>query len=265
LKSLDLISLGKGFNDVPSSFGWELVEWKPIVHQIRFETRVRPDEGFVEVVEVVEVEDDAPEEGVGPKINLDLGTGSGPARDFGESLPLFEDYPGDTLEKVGEVDLDEGPQTPSEPVPPIPTDDILTREGIRQKRIKIPAGHTDLPFVRQFLAQQARSSSPSSRLPSIQSKQTLQPTRKSYQLATQGFSRRSSATKQGPLVIEEIKSSPKGSLTKRSETMTSKQALPIPGSEQASTETSPPTSLEHRSLDLVLKERPHLNRALLQT
>ena len=99
----------------------------------------------MEVVEVVEVEDDAPEEGVGPKINLDLGTGSGPARDFGESLPLFEDYPGDTLEKVGEVDLDEGPQTPSEPVPSIPTDGTLTREGTRKRRIKTPTVRTNLP------------------------------------------------------------------------------------------------------------------------
>ena len=30
-----------------------------------------------------------------------------------ESLPVFEDYPGDTFEKVGEIDLDEGPQAPS--------------------------------------------------------------------------------------------------------------------------------------------------------
>ena len=38
---------------------------------------MRPDEGFVEVCEVVEVEDDS-EEDFGPKIDLDLGTGSKP-------------------------------------------------------------------------------------------------------------------------------------------------------------------------------------------
>jgi len=40
------------------------VEWKPIVHQIRPETGVRLDEGFAEVCEVVEVEDDVSEEGL---------------------------------------------------------------------------------------------------------------------------------------------------------------------------------------------------------
>ena len=60
---------------------------------------------------------------------------------------MFKDYPRDTFKKVGEIDLDEGPQTPSEPVPSIPTDDTLTREGTRKRRIKTPTGHTDLPFV----------------------------------------------------------------------------------------------------------------------
>ena len=68
-------SMGRSLADVPSGFGREFVEWKPIVHQIRFETGMRLDEGFVEVCEVVEVEDDASEEGFGPKIDLDLGTG----------------------------------------------------------------------------------------------------------------------------------------------------------------------------------------------
>jgi len=208
---------------------------------------VKLDKGFVEVCEIVEVEDDASEEGFGPKIDLDLATGSKPVHDFGkvssESLPVFEDYPSDTFEKVDEIDLDEGPKTPSELVPSIPTGETLTREGIKKKRIKTTAGRTNLPFVRKFLAQQARSSSPSSRLPSAQSQQTPTPTRKSYQLAAQGVFRKTSATKQGPLVIEEIESSPEGSPTKGLETAASKQPLPVPGSEQASTKSSPPTSL----------------------
>jgi len=191
------------------------VEWKPLVHQSRSETGVKPAEGFLEVCEVVEVEGDTSKEGFGPKIDLDLGTGSELVRDFGESLPIFENYPRDTFEKVGKIDLDEGPQTPSEPVPPLPTDDILTTEGTRKKRIKTLAGCTDLPLVRKFLAQQPKSSSPLSRLPSIQSKQTHQPTRKSYRLAAQGFSRRSSVTKQGPPVIKKIEFSPEGSSTKK--------------------------------------------------
>jgi len=128
-----------------------------------------------------------------------LGTGSEPVRDFGEvsseSLPVFEDYPGDSFEKVGEIDLDEGPQTPSELVPPIPTGETLIGEGTRKKRIKTTAGRTDLPFARKFLAQQSKSSSPLSRLPSAPSKPTPKPTIKSYRLATQGFPRKASASK----------------------------------------------------------------------
>jgi len=54
-------------------------------------------------------------------------------------------------------------------------------------------------------------------------------------LTAQGFVRRSSSTKQGPSVIEEIVSSSERSLTKNPEPHVS----PVHGSEQASTETSP--------------------------
>jgi len=65
-------------------------------------------EDFVKVCDVVEVGDDTSEEGV--KIDLNLGTGDEPILDFQvESLPVFEDYPGDTFEKVGEIDLNEEP------------------------------------------------------------------------------------------------------------------------------------------------------------
>jgi len=40
---------------------------------------------------------------------------------------VFEDYLGDIFEKVSEVDLDEGPQIPSEPVPHISSNETLTR------------------------------------------------------------------------------------------------------------------------------------------
>jgi len=74
---------------------------------------VRPDAGFAEVYEAVDVEDAISEEGFGSNIDLDLGIGSELVRDFGkvssESLSVFEDYLGDTFEKVGETDLDEGP------------------------------------------------------------------------------------------------------------------------------------------------------------
>jgi len=129
--------MGRGLGDVSSSFGWELVEWKSSVNLIRFEKTVRPDEGFTEVCEVLEVEDDVSEDNLEPKIDLDLGTRSEPVLDFGdassESLSVFEDYPGDTFEKVGEIDNDEGLQTPNEPVPHAPTGETLTGEGTRKK------------------------------------------------------------------------------------------------------------------------------------
>ena len=43
---------------------------------------MRPDEGFAEVCEVVEAKDDVSEEGLVPKIDLDLGIRSEPVRDF---------------------------------------------------------------------------------------------------------------------------------------------------------------------------------------
>jgi len=197
-----------GLNAVSSSFGWKLVEWKPLVHQIGAEIGGKPAEVFGEVHDVVDVEEG--------KIDLNLGTGAEPIHEFkgsgSESLLVFEDYPGDSFEKVGKIDLDEEPQTPTELIPSIPTDETLTREETRKRRVKTLVGHTDLPWVRKLLAQQSKSSSPPSRQPSAQSKQPTQPTRKSYRLATQGLPRRSSTTKQGPPVIEEIDSLPEGSL-----------------------------------------------------
>jgi len=106
--------------------------------------------------------------------------------------------------------------------------------------VKTLAVRTDLPWVRKLLAQRSKTS-PSSHQPSTQTKQPTQPTRKSHQLAAQGFVRRSSTTKQGLPMVEEIKSSPEGSPFKNPETPAQPQASPIPESEQASTETSPPS------------------------
>ena len=137
LKSIDLSTMGRGLGDVVLGFSWELVEWKPSVNLIGSKGWLRPNEGFPEVCEVVEVEDDVSEDDPVPKINLDLGTGSEPVLDFkdnsSESLPVFEDYRGDTFEKVGEIDIDEGLQTPSELVPLAPIGETLTGEGIKKK------------------------------------------------------------------------------------------------------------------------------------
>jgi len=55
------------------------------------------------VHDVVEVGDDTSEEG---KIDLDLGTGDAPVHENGGSGSVFEDYPGDSFEKVGKINLE---------------------------------------------------------------------------------------------------------------------------------------------------------------
>jgi len=142
LKGLDLKLVGMGLNAVASSFGWELVEWKTLVHQFGAEIGGKPAEVFGEVHDVVDVGDDSFEEG---KIELNLGTRVEPIHEIGGSGSVFEDYPGISFEKVGEIDLEEGPQTPTEPIPSISSDETLAREGPRKKRVKTLAGRTDLP------------------------------------------------------------------------------------------------------------------------
>jgi len=67
------------------------------------------DEGFTKINDVVKVEDDVSGEDSGPKMDLDLGTGFEPVLDFEdvstESLPIFEDHPGDTFVKVAEIEI----------------------------------------------------------------------------------------------------------------------------------------------------------------
>ena len=89
-----------------------------------------------------------------------MGTGSDLVRDFGDELfPEIEDHPGDSFEKVADIDLNEGKQTPTEPVPSIPTSRTLTREEPRKKRVKTTIGRFDLPRVRKFLGLKSKSSS----------------------------------------------------------------------------------------------------------
>jgi len=80
--------MGKGLSDVPSGFGWELVEWKPLDNQFGSERGLRPDEGFTEVCEAVEVDDDVIEKGPLSELGLgfdDFGTGFEAVLDFGET------------------------------------------------------------------------------------------------------------------------------------------------------------------------------------
>jgi len=169
---------------------------------------------------VVEIGDETFEEG---KFDLELGTGDMPVHRVEGGDSIVEDYPGDLFEKVGEINLEEEPQAPVEPVLSVPSDETLTSVELRKKRVKTLAGRTDLPWVRKLLAQQSKAS-PDSHQPSSQ---TSQPTCKSHRLAGQGFVRRSSTTKQGPPVIEEIESSPEGSPIKNLETPAAPQDSPV--------------------------------------
>ena len=138
-----------GLGAVPSCFGWELVEWKPLEQQFMAEIEGKPAEVFREVHDAVEVGDDTSQEG---KIELDMGIGDVPIHEIGDGGPVFEDYPGDSFEKVGEIDLEEDLQTPSELVPSISSFETITREEPRKKRVKTLVGHTDLPWVWKLLA-----------------------------------------------------------------------------------------------------------------
>ena len=169
---------------------------------------------------------------------MDLGTGDVPVHEVGGGGSIFEDYPGDSFEKAGEINLEEDPQTPAEPIPSIFSVETLTSDEPRKKRVKTLAGRIDLPWVRKVLAQRSKTS-PASRHLSTQTNQSSQPTRKSHQLAAQGFVRRSSTAKQGPPVVEEIESSPEGSPIKNLKTPTQPQDSLVLESEQASTETNP--------------------------
>jgi len=166
----------------------------------------------------------------------------------------FEDYPGDDFEKVREFTPEETPQSPTEPFPEIPSEETLSSAEPRRKRIKTLAGRTDLPWVRKLIVQRSQTS-PASHQSSY--KQPSQPTRKSHRLIAQGFVR-SSSTKQGPPVIEEILSSSEGSPIKDPETPAAPVVSPVLSGEQASTETSP----KHPPHGLFLRERLKPHQAL---
>jgi len=138
-----------GLAAVPSCFGWKLVEWKPLEQQCRAEIERKSTEVFGKIHDVVEVGDDTSEEG---KIELDLGTGDVLVHEIDGGGPVFEDYLMDLFEKVGEIDLEEDPRTPSEPVPSISSVETLTRAEPWKKRVKTLVGRTDLPWVRKLLA-----------------------------------------------------------------------------------------------------------------
>ena len=103
--------MGVGLASVPFRFGWDLIEWKPQIDESRVDLGVKLDDELVEIHDEVEMEDDQTEV-FRPKIELDLGTGPDPVRDFeDEMFSVIEERPGDSFEKVGDINLTEGPNT----------------------------------------------------------------------------------------------------------------------------------------------------------
>jgi len=142
--------VGLGLDGVLFRFGWELVEWQPKIVESRAESGENLCDEFVEIHEEIEVEDEQCEV-FGPQIELDLGTGLDPVRDFGEEMiHEIADHPGDTFEKVGDIELTEEVQTPTELVSSTPSTENLTGEEPRKKRVKTIAGRFDLLLVRKF-------------------------------------------------------------------------------------------------------------------
>ena len=76
-----------------------------------------------------------------------MGTGDSPVHRVGEGDSFFGDYPGDDFEKVGEINLEETPQTPSELVLSVLSKETPSSVELRRKRIKTLAGRMDLPWV----------------------------------------------------------------------------------------------------------------------
>jgi len=100
-----------------------------------------------------------------PENLLGLGgfrTGSELVSDFSETRTesplIFKDKFDDTFDKVVDIHMLEEAVTPYETDPSIPIAKPQAGEGLRRKRIKTPAGRTDLSLVMQ-----SKSSSPSSR------------------------------------------------------------------------------------------------------
>ena len=162
---------------MPFHSGWELVEWRPKLVDLGV--------GTVEILEICDEVEEKELEVFGPQIELDLGEGSSiydlgepPVEAAGEvptmveildepseegkavkelrtwASPVhgmeagdscFEDYSGDTFEKVGETTPEETPQSPSDPGPAIPSEETPSSAKPRRKRIKTLAGWTNLP------------------------------------------------------------------------------------------------------------------------
>ena len=93
----------------------------------------------------------------------EFGTSLEPITEFDESgvKPplLFNEDVDDSFHRVADFDKEEEVEIPILAVQPTTLKVPQTNEVQKKKRIKTPAGRTDLPLVRQFKAMQAKASS----------------------------------------------------------------------------------------------------------
>lgn len=148
----------------------------------------------------------------------------------------------------GDLASKESFQTTPVPSPKHPAESPLGEEP-RKKRIKMPAGRTDLPWVRDL---KEKTSSSSQKSPP---KQPSQPTRKSHRLVAQGI--RSSSTKQESSVIEEIPSSSEESPV---QTPSSKPDLKRKAEDQPSPATASPAEPSVKRVKSSVAPSPKLEK-----
>ena len=152
LKCVNLSSVGLGLNEVPPEFGWDLVFFEPILEQSRPKGVQGPSDVQTEVIDVDD--DSSPSEGDSDSVHVTsweivlVETRSEHVPDSNkpqlEPNPFYEersdDFLDDFSEKVADMDLGEGPETPIETVQTMPVQTPQTGEGQKKKRIKVPAG-----------------------------------------------------------------------------------------------------------------------------
>jgi len=200
LKSFDLTSVGLGLGEIPFEFGWKLVILKPFGVQFGSKAVLGPNEADFDVVDVLDESSPSENDGDSDTVRIetepepiskmgDLGIGPEPVPEVGEvgvePPPLIEKNVDVSFDKVADFERDEEIDTPVVIVQPKPIRLPQPGEGPKRKRIKILAGRTNLPLVRQFWAMQAKATSSPSQPQSTKPKPLVKPTRKSFQIAIQ--------------------------------------------------------------------------------
>jgi len=242
LKSINLSSVGLGLNEIPFKFGWDLVVWKPVVVQSEPNGVLGPSEAHVEVVDALD--DSSPFEGDSDSVMVatraepvseqgEFRTGPEPVPETGEVEPplVFEEDVDESFDKVADFEKDKEVEIPILAVQSTTLKVPQTSEGQKKKQIKTLVGRTDLLLVRQFKAMQAKASFSPSQPKSAKPKPAPKPSRKSFRLASQSFSRtvkKTDSSKQSPLWLRRLLPHQRVRLLETLETPLANRALLIP-------------------------------------